>query len=1183
MKKLLSILLSLLMVFSVMPMAMVSAEGEETEQTVVYQTIVDMSDYDGATLAQYDSPWFTKGLTRSYNIGKTSHAYDAETDSIKFTRGTYDPCGLYYFDDSLSLSFSDSLGFRVWIKGDADSGVDVTGDNNLHFLFDTVDAEGTHATYAAAWYSNSNYKVKVPAEGAWVEIKWADIAKNFRKVGSGMMQNRPSFSGSAAAVSMDSVLPIINGFCIGFKETGANKIYYVGDVQLIKPVVNVTVDGQVIAGYAGQEIKLPEPTTEGVIAYTDGDNLYYPGQKYVINGETTLTNIKNIIHSSSDHDFVFDLEDKVYTGKEICPAVTSATLTQGIDYEVSYRYNDKAGTAEINVSGLGENYISLTEYFKITKKPFEVSDFTVDDSALVYNGEKQVPIVTSDVFTEEDFSIACYNNIDAGEDTAILYISSTYLNGTGSLEIPFSISQKEITEDMFTVDTENKVFEGNEVYTDVVSDLVFSGDYVVGYSKNRDVGTATVFIEGMGNYCGRLDYTFEIVPKEIEESMFTVDTSAKTYTAEAIEPEVTSTLNENDYDVSYSDNVDAGTATITITGKGNYGGSLSYEFTINTKEIEEADFTVDTSDKHYTGLEFEDLVTSETLADDDYVVAYEDNRYAGLATITITGNGNCTGELTYTFNILKKVITEDEFTVDLEEKDYTSFEICPEVTTDLTSEDYTVAYTDNIDVGTATIIITGAGDNCEGEVEFEFEIVPKEIDEDDFSILDEQMIYSGEEFTPDIDTIFDEENYTVEYIDNVNAGEATVIITGKNNLIGEIELAFEIEAEEIVNYAGDSEIEYIETVYTGECLCPVVTIEGLVEGDDFELEYTDDIDVGVATVTITGIGNYKGEFIINYHIRAKDITKAEFTVDETAKVYTGDEITTEIVSDLVKETDYTVVYKNNVDAGVASVEIYGCGNYQGNLEYNFDITPKSLDAKDFVVNTASVVFTGEEFKPQVMSTMSEDCYEISYENNVNAGEGKVIITGKGNYKDTVTATFVIMPKTLTDEDFAVDKTLREYTGKEYTPEVATNLVKDVDYTLTYLNNKNVGTATIVITGIGNYAGEVTKEFAIVKPTVKKVKGVKVTSKKAKTLTVKWRKTKGVKGYVIQYSLKKNFKGKKTVYVKKQKTVQKLIKKLKSGKKYYVRVAAYKNYKNAEGKTLKVIGKYTKVKKAVTVK
>lgn len=138
-----------------------------------------------------------------------------------------------------------------------------------------------------------------------------------------------------------------------------------------------------------------------------------------------------------------------------------------------------------------------------------------------------------------------------------------------------------------------------------------------------------------------------------------------------------------------------------------------------------------------------------------------------------------------------------------------------------------------------------------------------------------------------------------------------------------------------------------------------------------------------------------------------------------------------------------------------------------------------------------------------------------------------------------------------------------YKGKAYTPAVRVIdiygiservLVPGRDYTLTYSNNKNVGTATITVNGIGNYTGVQKDTFKILP---KKTKFTKVLPEK-KGFTVKWKKqTKQTSGYQIQYSLKSDFSKARTVKIKKNKTTSKKIKKLKSKKKYYVRIRTYK--------------------------
>ena len=136
-----------------------------------------------------------------------------------------------------------------------------------------------------------------------------------------------------------------------------------------------------------------------------------------------------------------------------------------------------------------------------------------------------------------------------------------------------------------------------------------------------------------------------------------------------------------------------------------------------------------------------------------------------------------------------------------------------------------------------------------------------------------------------------------------------------------------------------------------------------------------------------------------------------------------------------------------------------------------------------------------------------------------------------------------------------------YSGKKIkpAPAVAYNgspLVEGIDYTLSYSNNKAIGTAMVTVTGIGNYAESVDVKFKI------NPKGVALSKLKAgaKQLTVKWQKGKGVTGYQVQYSLKKNFSGAKTVTVKKAATVETVLKKLTAGKTYYVRVRAYATVK-----------------------
>lgn len=144
-----------------------------------------------------------------------------------------------------------------------------------------------------------------------------------------------------------------------------------------------------------------------------------------------------------------------------------------------------------------------------------------------------------------------------------------------------------------------------------------------------------------------------------------------------------------------------------------------------------------------------------------------------------------------------------------------------------------------------------------------------------------------------------------------------------------------------------------------------------------------------------------------------------------------------------------------------------------------------------------------------------------------------------------------------------------YNGKKRTPSVTVTatvngtkktLTKGTDYTVTYKNNKNVGTASVVIAGKGSYTGTITKTFKI-RPI-----GTAMTALAAgsKCFTVKWKKqaakmsTSVITGYQVQYSTSSSFKsGNKLVTVAGYGRLTRKVTGLTSGKTYYVRVRTYK--------------------------
>jgi len=155
-----------------------------------------------------------------------------------------------------------------------------------------------------------------------------------------------------------------------------------------------------------------------------------------------------------------------------------------------------------------------------------------------------------------------------------------------------------------------------------------------------------------------------------------------------------------------------------------------------------------------------------------------------------------------------------------------------------------------------------------------------------------------------------------------------------------------------------------------------------------------------------------------------------------------------------------------------------------------------------------------------------------------------------------------------------------YDGKKKQPAVTVKigsmtLINEINYKVSYKNNKNIGKASVTIVGIGSYNGSITKTFSI----VPKGTSLSKLSVKKKGFSVNWKKqAKFTNGYQIQYSTSKKFTGKATKIktVKKNKTTKLTISKLKGKNKYYIRIRTYKIVK---GK--KYYSSWSKAKTVIT--
>ena len=309
---------------------------------------------------------------------------------------------------------------------------------------------------------------------------------------------------------------------------------------------------------------------------------------------------------------------------------------------------------------------------------------------------------------------------------------------------------------------------------------------------------------------------------------------------------------------------------------------------------------------------------------------------------------------------------------------------------------------------------------------------------------------------------------------------------------------------------------------------------------------------------------------------------ATVELEGTSFTYTGLEITPAVKSvvmdgkTLDPEEDYDVSYENNINAGTASVIVTGKGDYRGSVTKNFTIRP--AEATSAVLTATSMEYTGSALKPK--ATVKADVngksiilkegtdYTITYSNNVNAGKStaSATIKARGNYSGSFVRKFTITSKALEKKSVSLAKKAYTFTGNPVKPAVTVKdgskvLKNKTDYTVSYEKNKNVGTATVIVKGKGNYKGTVKKTFKI------NPKGTRLSSLSAasKGFKAKWKKqTVQTTGYQIQCSTKKNFSTiDKKVTVKGKGKTSKKITGLKAKTKYYVRI---RTYRTVGGKT-----------------
>ena len=567
-----------------------------------------------------------------------------------------------------------------------------------------------------------------------------------------------------------------------------------------------------------------------------------------------------------------------YTGKavtfpELAVTYNGNVLKSGTDYSVKYTDNVKVGEAKINVTLKGALSGSATHQFEIIPSDIEGDGFEAEDIVLKKTGkaQKPVPVLTRNgkkLKAGVDYTVEGDEpRTEAGKWTLTLKGSGNY---EGEREVSFEITDLALMKEVKVKKIPAKTYTGNairpqksELTVTYKGKEVSHDAYDLTYSNNTLPGKGYVILTGTGKeFAGSLKVSFDIKGTALSKAIGKLKIPAQTYAGTELYPvdsELMSaagiTLNEGtDYILSYLNNDKAGTATAVFTGTGGYTGTVKKNFKINKCDLKDNDKISISVDKAYYAKggakpypavkiklseideESGSVEINKTLEyGKDYTLSWSSNRKAGQkGSVTIKGKGSYTGSKTETFDIAKKLLSENRIeAMDVlyktggTAKDFLAEPVIYDgadgkklaagtdyektysyyYAEDTTLADKTerkagseVKDTDQIPAGTAlkVKVTAGADSSYSGEAYGEYRVVSKLVKNASFKINDKT--YTGELVKPELsDITTDLKTGEYEIIENPGCikGTGYVILHGLGDLGGTKKVTYKVTSRKI--------------------------------------------------------------------------------------------------------------------------------------------------------------------------------------------------------------------------------------------------------------------------------------------------------------------------------------------------------------------------------------------------
>ncbi len=712
-----------------------------------------------------------------------------------------------------------------------------------------------------------------------------------------------------------------------------------------------------------------------VISVFESDNTlaYETSTSFVLNKKSITTSM------------VSTLADEIYTGSALTPIVElkdNENVILNSMLEIGYTNNINVGTAVVNITANGYYKDSIIANFNINKGTVDFIDgITLNSSEYTYqdiiNLKLTINLVEALRSIEKNNSLEV-SLIDGDSEVLLETLSNVNLNEEIELNIPTSdipvdyyekagltlvvkyygnnnilahqesvaivLNKKVLTLDMVQLDSEY-VYTGSEINPEITlfDNGVLSNDmYEAIYTNNVNVGNVPVIINGLNYYKGIVNTSFDIIKADGEFNESWINKNSFTYgeTIElTIQPQIRKIIELKELEVYLS----------TASEEYLLVGGISLELD------EVKNINIDTKDIPVNFYEIPNVTLK----------------------VIYSGNENVSEIIEEQLIVLNKKSLTNEMFNEIKDVSFNNTQHKPTISTNgISSEDYSVEYKNNINVGKASVIFNGVK-YYKGTVEVNFNInkiestITVETDKAAITLKDELSINALVE--NDVNDY--EKTYLLSYLDSGVSTNLDYITSKDSNVnfvlesysekipahlydMGEVELLITRNGDDNINHISDSIIVKLEKTdiseaifkgisdkyYTGQEIKPFVVgsngVYDLSLNQDFTTTYQNNVNIGMASIVINGLGYFKGETLLNF-----EIIENKPVVDVTPEADKDDE---SIEDDKIIDEDNVLVAPedNNDDTNINDND-----SKEDNNDTNSDLEDEEDTKEDIVIET----------------------------------------------------------------------------------------------------------------------------------------------------------------------------------------------------------------------------------------